>query len=73
MAWIRGLPFASPSDMDVLIPNTDQARQRLEELLAGEKWEKRGNDYVMKESLARKISDRLDREDLECDWGTYSE
>lgn len=59
--------------MDFLIPNNEQARQRLEELLAGEKWEKRGNDYVMKESLARKISDRLDREDLECDWGTYSE
>jgi hypothetical protein len=59
--------------MDFLIPNTDQARQRLEELLTGEKWEKRGTDYGMRESLARKISDRLDREDLECDWGTYSE
>jgi hypothetical protein len=59
--------------VDFLIPNTDQARQRLEELLVGEKWEKRGNDYVMTESLARKMSDRLDREDHDCDWGTYSE
>lgn len=58
--------------MDFLTPGDQAAKERLEQLLKGKTHTVEGNSYYMNASLAEMISNKMDDEGFDIDWGTVS-
>ena len=55
-----------------LVPNDDETRTRLIQLLTDIPHEVDDNQFLVSAAVAKRIHNRLEYEGLDCDWGFFT-
>lgn len=59
--------------VNFLMPNDDETRIRLIQLLTNIPHEIRDNMFIVSAMVAKRIHRRLEAEELDCDWGAFTD